>query len=142
MQGIERLKRNVSGQGWVPSATVKIVFEEAQLPNEVIVGHSFYKVRPFVSLPLQCYRCQRIGHTALGCRAKIRCMVCGDEHVKEVCRAVSEKCANCGGSHKANSKLCVHIKMAGEVEKDRVYIVVEIKVMCHSRGGRLQHHKE
>ena len=119
VNAVDRLKRNIPGQGWLPSNTIKVVFEESELPSEVILGHSYYKVRPYVNLPLQCYRCQRIGHMAKGCRAKIRCMVCSGEHVKEVCNAVEERCANCGGKHKANSKLCSHIKVAAEIEKDR-----------------------
>ena len=70
---------------------------------------------------MQCYSCQRIGHTAYGCRSKIRCMVCSNEHVKEVYRAIEELCAKCGGKDKANTKLCNYIKNAAEYEKERAY---------------------
>ena len=36
--------------------------------------------KPFLGLPvlpLQCYNCQRMGHTATSCKAKIRCLLCG-----------------------------------------------------------------
>ena len=100
------------------------------MPREIILGHSYYKVRPYVGMPLQCYRCQRIGHTARGCRAKIRCMVGSEEHVKEVCKATVERCANCRGSHKAKSKLCEHIRSASEMEKEKAYGIETQDIDC------------
>ena len=133
---IERLKKNTSENGWVPSSTLKLVFEEPELPKEIILGHSYYRVQPYVSMPLQCYRCQRIGHTAKGCRAKIRCMVCSGEHVKEVCTANEEKCANCGGNHKANAKGCIHIKKATEVEIERAYGTVPQSITGSAKSSQ------
>ena len=117
IEKVERLRKKINEE-WVPSTSLKIIFEEEKLPEEVIIGHSLYKVRPYISQPLQCFRCQRLGHTAQGCKARIRCLVCGGDHVKEVCSAKSEKCANCGGSHKANSKYCGLIKRAYEVQRE------------------------
>ena len=108
---VERLNRRTD-QGWVPSTALKVIFDEVSLPGGLKIGHSFYKVRPFVGLPVQCYRCQRLGHTAQGCRAKVRCLVCGGEHNKEVCNSQQLKCANCGGDHTANSKHCNLMKKA------------------------------
>ena len=121
LEAIERLNRYTQDRTWIPSVSVKLVFDEPVLPSEITVGHSFYKVRPYINQPVQCYRCQRIGHTAHGCRSQVRCMVCGGEHAKEVCPSQSEKCANCKGHHKANSKECTFIKQAMIVEKERVY---------------------
>ena len=95
---------------WVPSNSLEITFEAHDLPNEVVIGHSLYKGRSYVGQPLQCFRCQRLGGAAEGCKARILCMVCGGEHVKEVCSAEKEQCANCRGNHKANSKSCNLIK--------------------------------
>ena len=117
---VERLKKKMQNGDWVDSNSIKIVFDTVELPQEIVIGHSFYKVRPFVNQPLQCYRCQRLGHTAEGCKAKIRCLVCAGEHVKEVCTARNEHCANCSGSHKANSKYCNLIKKAYEEQKQKL----------------------
>ena len=111
INSIIRMNKRLNDE-WVPSNSLKITFEAHDLPNEVVIGHSLYKVRPYVGQPLQCFRCQRLGHTAEGCKARIRCMVCGGEHVKEVCRAEKDQCANCRGNHKANSKSCNLIKRA------------------------------
>ena len=109
-EAVERLNKHTSDGTWVPSLSVKLVFDEPVLPNGISVGHSFYKVRPYVSPPVQCYRCQRLGHTAYGCRSGIRCMVCGGDHVKKDCPTLVQKCVNCKGRYKANSKECALIK--------------------------------
>ena len=49
------------------------------------------------------------------------CMVCGGDHAKEVCLSQMEKCANCKGHHKANSKECAFIRDAIITENERAY---------------------
>ena len=115
-----RLKKRI-GVDWVDSSAIKILVINEELPQSVTIAHSFYKVRPFVSEPLQCYRCQRLGHTSTGCTAKVRCLLCGEEHSKEVCSKSNKiKCANCKGDHRANSKECLIISRAMEIESLKV----------------------
>ena len=121
IHAIERLKKKSPEQGWIPSTAVKISFNEPDLPTELTIGHSFYKVWPFVNLPVQCYRCQRLGHTAQGCRAKVRCLICGGEHNKEVCSSQQVKCANCSGTHTANSRYCNQMRVALEMEREKAH---------------------
>ena len=116
---VDRLRRKSEEGEWVKSTSLKITFIGDHLPTGVKIGYSFYRVRPFVGPAMQCFRCQRPGHTALGCNAPIRCMVCGEAHPKEACRSIKPKCANCSGEHKANSKLCKKIKVANEIEQVR-----------------------
>jgi hypothetical protein len=118
IEKIERLKRKTEN-GWQPSASLKIFFSGKKLPESVTIAYSYYKVRPYVGEPLQCYRCQRLGHTATGCRATVRCLVCGKNHPKEVCQSNYIKCANCNQDHMANSKNCPRMKIAYEIEKVR-----------------------
>ena len=78
LEAIEKLNRYTQDRTWIPSVSVKLVFDEPVLPSEITVGHSFYKVsvRPYINQLVQCYRCQRIGHTANGCRSQVCCRVC------------------------------------------------------------------
>ena len=62
---IERLKRK-NGNEWVDSLSVKITFRGEQLPKAVTVCQSYYRVRPYVGIGLQCFKCQVFGHTAEG----------------------------------------------------------------------------
>ena len=53
----------------------------------------------------QCYNCQHLGHTAKNCKAKIKCVICGEGHSHKGCpnsEKQQPKCANCKGPHVAN----------------------------------------
>jgi hypothetical protein len=60
------------------------------------------------------HRCQKWGHAATNCNATIKCRKCGDVHTTSECSIKKEdtsthnkiKCANCAGSHLANSTDC------------------------------------
>ena len=57
----------------------------------------------------QCYNCQNFGHSAKNCRAKIKCVICGEGHSHKGCpnrEGKQPKCANCKGPHVANYKGC------------------------------------
>ena len=68
-----------------------------------------YKVtRP----PLQCYKCQGLGHMAFQCNLETKCMRCAGPHSTKDCTdKTSNKCANCQGEHSANSSLCPKVKI-------------------------------
>ena len=57
---VQRLKRRI-GTTWEDSATLKITFKGTAKADSVTIGKSFYRVRPYVSEPMQCYNCQRLG---------------------------------------------------------------------------------
>ena len=118
-KAVERLKKRLQNGEWVASSSIKLTFESEHLSSDVILEHSFYRLRPYVPPPVQCYRFQRLGHTAYGCRARIRCLVCGEEHDKLFCKAQIECCANCHGNHKANSKFCEQYKRAQNIEREK-----------------------
>ena len=57
----------------------------------------------------QCYNCRNFGHTAQKCKAKIKCVICGEGHSHKGCpnrEKQQPKCANCKGPHVANYKGC------------------------------------
>ena len=99
----------------IPSPTIKISFEQ-DLPTTLNIGFSVYKVRPYIFAPIQCYNCQRLGHTANNCKGKKRCLKCGECHIYKECTTEKQKCANCGQEHMANSKQCNIIKNAYNIE--------------------------
>ena len=69
--------------------------------------------------PLQCYKCQRIGHIASSCKAKQCCLRCGEGHSRDDCVAETLRCAGCKGEHQANSRECPLVQHAHEVERLR-----------------------
>lgn len=59
--------------------------------------------------PIQCFRCQRYGHTSSFCSNEPRCMKCGNQHSTHICgkeRSLPAQCANCKLNHTANYRGC------------------------------------
>ena len=84
------MKKKFENGEWKDSLSIKLTFEAPELPKKVSVEHSIYAVRPYNQQPLQCYKCQRIGHTASSCRARMRCLRCGDNHNHKDCPISNE----------------------------------------------------
>lgn len=66
---------------------------------------------------LQCFRCQRMGHSQDTCQALPRCVKCGQGHFTKACTKPSgdaaqtpATCANCAGAHPANFRGCPAFK--------------------------------
>ena len=119
--GLDRMKRrNQVTNTWEDSTSVKITFESLVVPDVITIHYVRYRVRPYVSTPMQCYNCQRLGHTAKSCSSKNpRCMLCGGPHTKEDCSAQQRRCANCHGDHGANSSRCPQLQQAIAIEKHK-----------------------
>jgi hypothetical protein len=64
--------------------------------------------------PIQCHRCQNLGHGQRNCNLPYRCVICSECHPSTDCPLSKEtaadpsklKCANCGGNHAASSMNC------------------------------------
>ncbi|KAH9367967.1 hypothetical protein HPB48_022664 [Haemaphysalis longicornis] len=87
------------------SRCVKVVFQCDSLPASVKVGYVRHRVRPYVPRPLQCYKCQKLGHVSAACKNAVACKRCGDAHDHVNCKGTL-KCANCSGPHEATSNEC------------------------------------
>lgn len=117
---VDRLRRKSEGS-WIDTMSLRLTFQTRILPQTISINNVRYHVRPYVPTPMQCFNCQRIGHTSKSCRAKTpRCMLCGGPHLKTACTAQSRCCVNCGGSHGANSRACPNLQTAIAIEKLRV----------------------
>ena len=116
---VERLMRSVGNGQRVPSESVKLTFNSPNLPRTVKIFHFSYFCRPFVPNPIQCFRCQRLGHVSGSCKAtSVRCLICSGRHSHKECPDKSAICcANCRGDHLANSRKCKFIEEANNLEK-------------------------
>ena len=116
------LSYNSSTKDMEPTRSVKVTLNMKTVPAELRINFigKFY-VRPYVTKPIRCYRCQRFGHVAAACLAKgERCSMCSGPHRTEQCltkmqnsETINLKCAICGEPHSANSNKCpvLHNKM-------------------------------
>ena len=98
-----------------PSRSVKINLSMKSVPTEMRINFlGKFFVRPFVTKPVRCYRCQQFGHLAAACLAKKeRCSMCSGHHRTQQClgkirnsESVDLKCANCVEKYSANSNHC------------------------------------
>ena len=70
------------------------------------IGWEIYSADEWLPGPLQCFKCQRFGHTANVCHSKQRCINCGGDHPKEGRCNQPTRCCNCQGNHLASNKKC------------------------------------
>ena len=90
-----------------PAEAEAIISSKITCPQTGII----FKVEEFrapISVQ-QCYNCQNFGHSAKNCKAKIKCVICGEGHSHKGCpnrEKQQPKCANCKGPHVANYKGC------------------------------------
>lgn len=114
---IDRLKKKLN-KNWINTQSIKLTIKKGNFPDNIKIGYLKFNIRPYVNEPMQCYRCQRLGHTSKSCKARFpRCMLCGESHTKDQCDSEKKKCANCYGEHSANSKQCQIINEARKLEK-------------------------
>ena len=109
--GIERIKRRIDGE-LVNTNSAILTFNRSDLPVKINYGWIDVEVKPYIPRPLQCYNCQKYGHSKFKCKYKnmySRCVVCGTEfNGSHECSKIV-KCSNCGEDHKSNSKDCVEL---------------------------------
>ena len=119
---ISRLNKfkNTSSGGKEPSMNIKIDFAGKILPPKVYLGNLSFVVKRYNLPPLKCFKCQKFGHMANGCKQKKdTCNKCSGEHKMADCTSSTTKCANCKGDHAASSRDCKYNKEAVAIEKIR-----------------------
>lgn len=133
---MQRLNRKTFVDGkvnYVPSSTVKFVFEGQDMPKFVYLWYSRLPCEPFIQNPIQCFSCFRYGHITKYCKSKKLCNKCfhedDDEHE---CNLVELKCLNCGGKHNSNSKSCP------EYERQRnIKLLMSTRSLCFPEANAL-----
>ncbi|EAQ91975.1 predicted protein [Chaetomium globosum CBS 148.51] len=75
--------------------------------------------------PIQCYRCQEIGHKAFACKKPQRCGRCAEQgHHHKTCQSVVLKCVLCRGPHESFSKNCRQSLLNDEGLKDFAVLAI------------------
>ena len=108
------LKRN---DQIISTDTYILTFGRPQIPKELKVGYTNVRVNPYIPNPLRCYNCQKFGHHEQKCLKPAVCKKCGEsgsDHIELSCTNPTE-CANCNGTHSADSRDCVAWKREKEI---------------------------
>ena len=115
--GVHRVSRK-KGETTVQTQTYFLTFCTPNPPEYVDVGYERCKVSLFVQRPMQCYNCQRFGHTKQKCKSNPVCGRCGHESHDGPCTEEAV-CPNCKGAHAPSSKNCPSYKKEAAIQKLR-----------------------
>lgn len=127
-----RLKKRVDGK-WEDCLSVCLTFDRKYIPSEFCLGYELYVVKPYVDQVVRCFKCQRLGHMALACKGKMRCVRCGGPHKYEECKDnIVMKCCRCGGQHSAAYEGCEKF-----VEAKRINTVKANNVISYAEATRV-----
>lgn len=98
---------NAEGKAeYAPTGTICLTFSGTVIPKEVSIFGLMFRVAPYVAPVVQCYNCLQFGHTRKLCRAKSRCIGCGQFSHDEN-RICNLKCFHCDNvEHNSLSKQC------------------------------------
>ena len=134
-------KWNTEKQQAEPTNLVKIVLVGKQHPVRFTRGYGSFRLRPFVSRPMQYFNCQKFGHQARTCRSEVQtCRYCAGRHASAQCKdneTRTLKCVNCGQGHAATSRLCPK-KAHQTSQQDPSPHPIEERMdrIDHTRGGK------
>ncbi|CAN7987843.1 unnamed protein product, partial [Ixodes pacificus] len=101
------------------SSAVRVPFAGKDLPHYVHMGYARHPVTLYVARPLQCFRCNRIGHVAAACQKEQTCAKCSGGHESTACDSETSRCINCGKGHAATSGQCPVLRKERRVCKMR-----------------------
>ena len=110
------LKRN---DQIISTDTYILTFGRPQIPKELKLGYNIVRVNPYIPNPLRCYNCQKFDHHEQKCLKPAVCKKCGESGSNRIELSCNNptKCANCHGTHSADSRDCVAWKREKEINK-------------------------
>ncbi|KAH7976069.1 hypothetical protein HPB52_008610 [Rhipicephalus sanguineus] len=102
------IRYNNASVGDTATGTVVLTFlPDRRLPTTVTIGLISYEVTRRLTLPIQCFNCQRLGHYAKNCTMSIACRLCGGAHYYTECKDRNKPhCVNCGEAHPSTYWRC------------------------------------
>lgn len=108
-----KLKYEQNNQKKLPANSILLVTTQEyaeKVYNLTEILNQRVLIEPFISTQIvQCFNCQKYGHTSTGCNLKTVCVICTGEHRSNQCptkNSKEAKCANCKGSHPASYRGC------------------------------------
>ena len=113
---VERMKRRVNG-ALVDTHRHIFTFNKPAPPQTIRVTDWHYElVDLYIPTPMQCIKCQKLGHTQKHCRRGTNvCARCAQEgHQARDCQS-DPRCANCDGAHRSMDKKCPHYEYKAEI---------------------------
>lgn len=119
-QGIVNAKRIINKDN-ERTTVAKAIAEDFAIYKKALrsgihIGYSRHRVEAERTV-LQCFNCQKTGHSSFNCKNKLACLKCGESHTHKECNAQELKCVNCGEEHTACSRTCKFLIEASQQTK-------------------------
>lgn len=128
---VKRLRRVDSEGKWVNSESVRICFNNNNLPDFVYAYDCRFKVEPYVFPVTQCSGCWQFGHIMKYCPTKKKiCPKCGGKH--DNCDPIKISCLNCKGNHFVLDKSCPFFLKEKNIRK-----IMSIKQVTYRKALQL-----
>ena len=143
-QGISNAERIFRRSDNAPTTIVKAQVQTKSilnsiLSNSVIICLKRHKCEPSRTI-IQCFNCQKVGHTHFNCTSTSACMKCGEVHRQNSCTNNLIKCINCQGEHYASARTCPYLKEASkeviknELKKNDFYSQTNSNFLSNSKS--------
>ncbi|KAF2886683.1 hypothetical protein ILUMI_19490 [Ignelater luminosus] len=115
--GVAEAKRMITKRNGVSvnTASVLLTFNRIKLPGRIKVSFYSLEVRPYISAPLRCYRCQSFGHISANCKRNPICNCDKAVHENSGCEQPFV-CVNCDGNHSSLSPKCPVCRLEKEIK--------------------------
>ncbi|XP_071537586.1 uncharacterized protein [Panulirus ornatus] len=94
---------------------INVTFVKSRLPDNISIGCMRCQVRPYISNPLRCFKCQIFGHPLKSCTLSAKCGKCTEEGHTAEDRTANRMCVNCYGNHSISDRACPRLHFEKEV---------------------------
>ena len=99
--------------------STNLVSYKQAMRQGVRIGYQTFKAEPEHRI-LQCFKCQKSGHSAWNCIYEQVCLKCSGPHSHKECTTSELKCANCNQNHAACSRLCPNLQKLKAQSKQQI----------------------
>ena len=117
---IRKLTRK-EGNNFVPTGAAVITFDLIHRPDILKIGWERVRVEEYISNPMRCVNCQKLGHTRNRCKNIELCRECGYVSPHEQC--IRKFCVNCNSdTHTSYDSSCpsfIKHKSVNKIKSDK-----------------------
>ena len=134
-QGVSKVKRILRNRR-DPTNSIVITFNSPSPKHQVFVLNQAFDVKPYVALPIRCFKCQKFGHMKTRCSKTDICPKCSEAHPENECKASTMRCSNCHGEHASSDRQCpkyVELRAVLEISARKGVPIKEAKKEFHSQ---------
>ena len=103
----------------VPTNTLFLTFNTPEMPMEITVSYLKVKVALFVPNPMQCFSCNKFGHTSQCHKVAAKCQWCRKDKHEGRCEG-PKLCSNYSGLHASLAQDCLVWQKEKEIQCIRV----------------------